>query len=134
MSNSELIEAARAARKHAYAPYSHFAVGAAVLTGSGKTFVGCNVENLSFRLTVCAEQAALAAAVAAGRRDITAVAVIADSKEPALPCGGCRQMLAEFNPKLQVIASTLDGRTQTYSLEELLPKPKQGILEVRSAD
>ncbi len=133
MSDTELIEAARSVRDKAYAPYSHFAVGAAILTRSGKVFVGCNVENVSFRITTCAEQAAMGAAVANGYSDIAALAVVADSKEPALPCGACRQMLAEFNPKLRVIASTLDGRIETYSLEELLPKPRQGILESPSA-
>ena len=129
MLDSKLIEAAFFVRNHAYAPYSNFAVGAAILTSSGNVFLGCNVENISFRLTMCAEQTAVAAAVAGGDKEITTMAIVTDSKEPALPCGACRQALAEFNPKLRIIASTIKGRTQTYQLDELLPKSRQGILE-----
>jgi len=129
MSETELIEAARDVRKHAHAPYSKFAVGAAILTKSGKTFVGCNVENVSFRITLCAEQAAVAAAVANGETDFVAVAVVTDSKEPVMPCGACRQVLAEFNPAVRVISANLEGRTETHSLSELLPRALQGILE-----
>jgi cytidine deaminase len=129
MSETELIEAARNVRKHAHAPYSKFAVGAAILTKSGKTFVGCNVENVSFRITLCAEQAAVAAAVANGETDFVTVAVVTDSKEPVMPCGACRQVLAEFNPAVRVISANLEGRTETHSLSELLPRALQGILE-----
>lgn len=129
MSDIDLVKAALEVRQKAYAPYSKFAVGAALLTRSGKIFVGCNIENVSLRLTACAEQGAVAAAVAGGDRDFTAIAVVADSKEPVLPCGGCRQLLAEFNPDLKVITSTVNGPTQTLSLAELLPRPRQGILE-----
>ena len=129
MSDTHLIEAAFDVRQRARAPYSHFAVGAALLTKSGKIFVGCNIENVSLRLTICAEQAAVAAAVASGDTDFVAIAVVADSKEPVVPCGACRQLLAEFNPALEIIASTLDRRSQTFSLSELLPRPTQGILE-----
>ena len=129
MQHTELIEAALAVRKHAHAPYSNFAVGAAVLTRSGKAFVGCNVENVSFRITLCAEQAAIASAVANGETDLVAIAVVADSNEPVLPCGACRQLLAEFNPAMEIISSNLNGRTETHSLSELLPRAKQGILE-----
>lgn len=129
MSETELINAAREVRKHAHAPYSKFAVGAAILTKSGKTFVGCNVENVSFRITLCAEQSAVAAAVANGETDFVAVAVVTDSKEPVMPCGACRQVLAEFNPAVRVISSNLEGRTETHSLSELLPRAMQGILE-----
>jgi cytidine deaminase len=110
-------------------PYSNFAVGAALLTRSGKVFTGCNVENLSYRLTICAEEAAAAAAIAAGERDFVAIAIVADSTEPAMPCGACRQVLAEFNPDLEVIMSTPAGRSETARLSELLPRAKQGILE-----
>jgi cytidine deaminase len=129
MSDNRLIEAAFDVRQRAHAPYSHFAVGAALLTKSGKIFVGCNIENISLRLTICAEQAAVAAAVASGDIDLVAIAVVADSKEPVVPCGACRQLLAEFNPALEIIASTVDRRSQTFSLSELLPRPTQGILE-----
>lgn len=129
MNNLELVAAASKVRRHAHAPYSNFSVGAALLTKSGKVFTGCNVENASLRLTICAEEAAIAAAIANGEKEFVAVAVVADSIEPVVPCGACRQVLAEFSPDLQVITSTIDGRTQTLRLEDLLPRPKQGILE-----
>jgi cytidine deaminase len=129
MSNSQLIKAALDVRQRAYAPYSRFAVGAALVTKSGKVFTGCNIENVSLRVTLCAEQGAVAAAVASGETDFAAIAVVADSKEPVVPCGACRQLLAEFNPALEVISATLDGRSETFSLSELLPRPAQGILE-----
>ncbi len=129
MNNSELITAALDVRRHAHAPYSNFSVGAALLAKSGKIFTGCNVENVSFRLTVCAEEAAVASAVAAGERDFVAIAVVADSTEPVMPCGACRQVLAEFNPEIEVITSTVGGRKHSTRLNELLPDAKQGILE-----
>jgi cytidine deaminase len=129
MDKAKLITAAMEVRRHAYAPYSNFAVGAALLTKTGKIFTGCNVENLSFRLTVCAEEAAVAAAVAGGEKEFVAVAVVADSKEPAMPCGGCRQILAEFNPTMEVITSTVDGLEEKFRLNDLLPRSKRGILE-----
>lgn len=129
MSNKKLIDAALEARSRAYAPYSNFAVGAALLTKSGRIFRGCNVENVSFRLTVCAEQVAVATAIAEGESEFEEIAVVADSKEPVMPCGACRQTLAEFSPNMKVVMSTLDGRSETRSLAELLPHPCQGILE-----
>jgi cytidine deaminase len=138
MDTTLLVESAAQVRRFAYVPYSNFSVGAALLTKSGRIFVGCNVENISLGLTICAEQAALATAVASGHVDFVAVAVISDSKEPIVPCGRCRQLLAEFNPTLEVISSAVNGKTQTFVLDELLPRPKQGILEsarnVRAAD
>jgi cytidine deaminase len=129
MNNKDLISAALEARSRAYAPYSKFAVGAALLTKSGRTFRGCNIENVSFRLTICAEQTALAAALVEGEREFVEIAVVADSKEPVVPCGACRQMLAEFNPSIKITMSTLDGRSESWSLADLLPRPCQGILE-----
>ena len=129
MDNNELISEAIKVRSHSHSPYSKFAVGAALLTKSGLVFTGCNVENISFRLTMCAEQGAVAAAIAQGERDFTAIAVVADSKKPIVPCGGCRQLLAEFNPEIKVIMSTLDGAQETVLLSQLLPRPAQGILE-----
>ena len=116
-------------RLRSHSPYSKFAVGAALLTKSGRVFTGCNVENISFRLTMCAEQGAVAAAIANGEREFTSIAVVADTKSPIVPCGGCRQVLAEFNPAMEVIMSTLNGAQQTVLLTELLPRPVQGILE-----
>src|SRR5437016_13725812 len=113
MTNARLVEAAFDVRQRAHAPYTHFSVGAALLTKSGKIFVGCNIENISLRLTICAEQAAVAAAVTSGDVDFVAIAVVADSKEPVVPCGACRQLLAEFNPALEIITSTVDRRRET---------------------
>jgi cytidine deaminase len=115
-----LIEAARQAQAHAYAPYSGFPVGAAVLTADGRVFLGCNVENSSFGLTVCAERNAVAAALVAGVRP-TAVAVVANGKAVA-PCGACRQVLAEFDADMPVVlASATDGQRQVTSVGALLP-------------
>ena len=123
-----LIDAARLAREQAYAPYSRFAVGAALRTKGGRVFVGCNVENLSFGLTICAERAAVFAAVAAGEREFEALAVVADSREPVTPCGACRQVLAEFSPALPVCSANLQGEVFQSSIAELLPRAKEGIL------
>jgi cytidine deaminase len=129
MHNKDLIEAAAAARSAAYAPYSKFAVGAAVLTKSGKIFSGCNVENISLGLTICAERSAIAAAVTAGTRDLIMIAVVTESKNPAVPCGACRQVMSEFNPRMKIVAATTNGKSEEFELSKLLPKPKQGILE-----
>ena len=131
LDNSKLIQAAVDARGRAYVPYSRFAVGAAVLTRSGKIFRGCNVENISLRLTLCAEEVAVGGALVEGERDLLAIAVVAESTEPIMPCGACRQLLAEFNPDLEVVSTTISGEVCTYSLSELLPRAKQGILEVK---
>lgn len=131
MKYSGLIEAARNARTNAYAPYSSFAVGAALQTKSGQVHAGCNIENLSFGLTLCAERAAIASAVLAGDREFVAIAIVADSHEPPMPCGACRQVLAEFNPNLKIISATLSGQAQELELANLLPRPDQGVLEGR---
>ncbi len=125
---SQLIDQARLARDLAYAPYSHFAVGAALRTRSGRIFTGCNVENLSYGLTICAERAAVCAAVAAGEQEFEALAVVADSKEPVTPCGACRQVLAEFSATLPVCSANLAGAVYKSSIAELLPRAKEGIL------
>ncbi len=113
-----LIDAAIEARLAAYAPYSNFQVGAALLCQSGEIFTGCNVENLSFGLTICAERSAIFAAVAAGQQKFRAIAVVADSEKAISPCGACRQVMCEFgdfpviltNLQKQVVEST-GGRT-----------------------
>ena len=128
MNMDALIAAAREVREKAYAPYSQFAVGAALRTKSGRVFCGCNVENLSFGLTSCAERNAVFAAIAAGEKEFEAVAIVADSKEPVTPCGACRQVLAEFGLELEVCSSNLEGATYTATLRELLPRAKEGIL------
>jgi cytidine deaminase len=124
----QLIERAKDARERAYAPYSRFAVGAALLTTSNEVFCGCNVENLSFGLTSCAERNAVFAAVQAGQRRFTAVAVVADSIAPVTPCGACRQVLAEFGLDLIVISANLQGATYQTGIAELLPRAREGIL------
>src|SRR6478609_10795047 len=115
-----LIAQARQVREKAYAPYSKFAVGAALRTKSGRVFCGCNVENISFGLTSCAERNAVFAAVAAGEMEFEAVAIVADSKEPVTPCGACRQVMAEFGLDLEVCSSNLQGETYTSTIRELL--------------
>jgi len=122
-----LVEAAWEARKMAYAPYSNFAVGAALLGTDGRIFLGCNVENISYGLTNCAERVALGSAVAAGVRCFRAVAVVADTRVVISPCGACRQVLAEFGVP-RVILANRDGRLE-FTLDELLPRAAAGILD-----
>jgi cytidine deaminase len=118
----KLLECARQAREAAYAPYSgDFKVGAAVLTADGRIFAGCNVENASFGAAICAERVAIFSAVAAGQRNFTALAVIADTTQPTAPCGLCRQVLIEFSPACQVIMANVKGEYQILTLEQLLP-------------
>ena len=115
-----LIAAAHQARQKAYAPYSGFSVGAALWTGSGRVFTGCNVENASYGLTVCAERVAVAKAISEGEHDFEAIAVV--SPGGATPCGACRQVLAEFNADLRVIVADLEGNSREFRLSELLPE------------
>lgn len=124
-----MIKVATQARTHAYAPYSEFFVGAALLTKSGNVFGGCNVENVPLGLTICAERAAVAAAAADGHNDFVSITLVTNSDEPAVPCGACRQVPAEFSPALKIVASTIGGRQQEFSLSDLLPRSKQGVLE-----
>lgn len=117
-----LIEAARRARLHAYAPYSNYAVGAAVRTSDGRIFTGCNVENASYGLTVCAERVAVFSAVAAGAREVVAVAVC--TPDGGTPCGACRQVLMEFAPAPDACTIWVvrpDELVARYTLAELLP-------------
>jgi cytidine deaminase len=114
-----LVAAARAARERAYAPYSRFSVGAAVRTDAG-TFVGANVENASYGLSVCAERVAAASAVASGARRIEAVAIATGAPRPTPPCGACRQFLHEFGPDMTVISESGTGERRAWRLSELL--------------
>lgn len=116
---AELISAASDVRTRAYARYSHFAVGAALLAGDGQVYTGCNVENASYGLAICAERNAVARAVAAGQRVFTVIAVVTENG--ITPCGACRQVLAEFNPQLLVIVADTAGNQRRYRLSELLP-------------
>jgi len=120
---AEIIKRAWMARESAYAPYSRFLVGAALLAESGEIFTGCNVENISFGLSICAERAAVFAAINAGYRHFAGIAVAAETKEPVTPCGACRQVLAEFHSELPVCAAQRDGAHKFWTLSELLPLP-----------
>lgn len=120
MDAKELIKMAIEARQNAYAPYSHFAVGAALLAESGRVYTGCNIENASYGLTCCAERNAIFAAVGAGERRFKMLTVAADSPEPVAPCGACRQVIAEFGIPL-VVMGNLKEATKTMTAEELLP-------------
>ena len=117
----QLLDRARHAREAAYAPYSNFKVGAAVLTATGEIFSGCNIENASLGATVCAERVAIWTAVAAGCRDLTALAVVTGAPGPAAPCGLCRQVLAEFSPDCRVIMANTAGQIRVANLQDLLP-------------
>jgi len=113
-------------REHAHAPYSRFAVGAVVVDAEGRAFAGANVENLSFGLTQCAERVAVGSAIAAGARRLVAAVVVADTREPIVPCGACRQVLAEFgDPELHLVGREGHDRLM---LSELLPHARRGIL------
>ena len=117
-----LLDAARAVRENAYAPYSHFKVGAAVRGASGEIYSGCNVENVSYPEGTCAEAGAIAAMVAAGETELIEVLVIADAPRPVTPCGGCRQKLAEFaRHDVPVTMCTTGGESMTVSIGDLLP-------------
>lgn len=118
-----LLEEADRAREAAYARYSRFKVGAALFTASGRIFTGCNVENASFGLSMCAERNAVFKAVSEGERDFVAVAVTAGAGKPATPCGACRQVLQEFSPGIRVHWRDRRGRIVTHSLTELLAMP-----------
>ena len=115
-----LVKAARAAQARAYAPYSNFRVGAALESEGGEIYVGCNVENASYGLTICAERAAVCAAVAAGAQRFRRAVVVSDTDPPAAPCGACRQVLSEFGRDFRVDAVGPQG-SASWTMAELLP-------------
>ena len=129
MDQQHLIAIAAEARARAYAPYSSFNVGAALLDADGRIFAGCNVENVSFGLTICAERVAVSSAITAGSKTFRAIAIVSDSTKPVVPCGACRQVMAEFAPDLRIISATTQGAVTEFDLATLLPSPRQGILE-----
>jgi cytidine deaminase len=116
-----LVAAARDARERAYAPYSRFTVGAAVLTADGQIFPGCNVENAAYPACLCAERVALTSAYAAGEHEIVALAVVADSPEPVSPCGICRQVILELAPRATVVLANMRGELLQTTPDVLLP-------------
>ena len=118
-----LIAAARAAREHAYAPYSNFRVGAALRASSGRIFGGCNVENASYGLTVCAERVAIFKAVSEGERGFDAIAVVTDAEKLTPPCGACRQLIWEFCGDVPVVLANLQGAVEVHQMRELFPRP-----------
>ena len=117
-----LRERALAAKERAYAPYSNFRVGAALLGTDGGITEGCNVENASYPAGFCAERAAVAAAVSKGSRTFEMIVIATDAEEPTTPCGICRQVLVEFSPHMQVVSVTRGGREGRWSLDDLLPE------------
>ncbi len=117
---TKLIQIALKARKKAYVPYSHYPVGAALLTKSGKVFTGTNIENAAFSVTICAERTAIFKAVSEGERDLQAIAVV--TKNGGTPCGSCRQVMAEFNPDMEIYIANENGELiQETKLKEILP-------------
>ncbi len=122
MTDCELIEAARGMLAFAYAPYSGFRVGAALLGTDGRVYTGCNIESAAYSATICAERAALCQAVSNGCRSFEKLAVISSADTHCTPCGVCRQMLYEFSPELTVLCCTAEGDCRTVSLQQLLPE------------
>jgi cytidine deaminase len=120
---SRLIAAARRARAHARAPFSNFKVGAALETADGAVVTGCNIENATYGLTICAERVAMFKAISEGHRSFTRIAIAADTEAPTPPCGACRQILWEFGGNLEIRLANLTREQGVYRLEDLLPLP-----------
>lgn len=122
MTKTNLIEEARKIREYAYVPYSKFKVGAAVKTKAGKIYTGCNIENAAYPVTCCAERVAIFKAIAAGERDFSDMAVVADTERPVPPCGSCRQAMSEFfEEDMPIYLTNLHGNIKTTTMKELLP-------------
>ncbi|NLP46222.1 MAG: cytidine deaminase [Epulopiscium sp.] len=121
MKVEELLSYATYAKQYAYAPYSNFQVGAAVLTSSGKVYTGCNIENASYGATNCAERTAFFKAISEGERDFKAIAIVSSSQDETFPCGICRQVMMEFMPDGIVILETKEKQIKQYRVQELLP-------------
>ena len=117
-----LIEAAKQARENAHAPYSNFRVGAALRSTSGRIFGGCNVENATYGLTICAERVAIFKAISEGERGFSAIAVVTDTEAPTPPCGACRQLIWEFCGDIPVSMANLDGKIEVMQMRELFPR------------
>ena len=126
---TDLIGEAKKARENAVAPFSKYKVGAALITKSGKVYRGCNVENCTYALTVCAERVALLTALAAGEREFTSIAVVTQSEQPGTPCGPCRQLMWEYCGDIDVTLAGLKGQRIDYKLSTLFPHPFYFSLE-----
>ena len=122
MEKEKLIELAKSVRKRAYVPYSNFAVGAVVVSKKGEVYTGCNVENASYGLTVCAERNAIFKAVTEGEREFSLLVVVGDTEGPCMPCGACRQVIREFGSDIKIIAANLSGESKETTIAELLPE------------
>lgn len=123
MDHKKLVKQAIDAKKKSHSPYSKFRVGAALLSTTGKVFTGCNIENSSFSLTMCAERTALFKAYSDGARKFKAIAIVSDSPEFVPPCGACRQVLVDLAPGIEVILANRRGRFVSFLMDELLPQP-----------
>ena len=123
MSASELVKAARRARRNAHADYSHFKVGAALETADGTIVTGCNIENATYGLTICAERVAIFKALSEGHRVFVRIAIVADTEAPTPPCGACRQILWEFAGNIEIQLANLKGATVVHHLKNLFPLP-----------
>ena len=121
MTDRELLMAAQKASENAYVPYSKFRVGAALECMDGTVFTGCNVENAALGSTICAERTAVCKAVSEGRRDFKRIAIWGDGENYCMPCGACRQVMAEFAPELEVLCAKSGGRYVSYPLSKLMP-------------
>jgi cytidine deaminase len=121
--SNDLVDTARHARENASAAFSHFKVGAALEAADGTVFTGCNVENATYGLTICAERVAMFKAISEGHRAFTRIAIVADTEAPTPPCGACRQILWEFGGNLEVILANLTRETGRHQLKDLLPLP-----------
>ncbi len=128
MDADTLLDEARKARWFAHAPFSHFQVGAALEAADGQIISGCNIENASFGLTMCAERVAVFKAVSNGERHFRRIAIVADTEAPTPPCGACRQILWEFCGDIEIVLGNLTAETSRYRLKDLLPLPFDGRL------
>ncbi len=124
MKEKKMIDMAREVLNNAYAPYSNYRVGAVVESSSGRLYTGCNIENMSFGLTVCAERVAIFKAISEGEKGFTRIVIVSDDTSIPIPCGACLQVMSEFsNDNLEIIVSSQDGRLERYRLTDLLPNP-----------
>jgi cytidine deaminase len=121
MHTTELYEAAKKAQEKSFSPYSKFRVGAALLTSSGKVFTGCNIENSSFSLTVCAERTALFKAISEGEHTFIKMVIVSDAEDFIAPCGACRQVISDLAGNIDIVMTNAQGESKTVQLNDLLP-------------